>query len=187
MPATLSIPQLRAALNGRVITPDDAAYDQDRTVFYGGYDRRRPCDHHPGSRPKRRRARDGAGARTGLELAVRSGGHSPAGHSTSDGGIVVDLGQLRAPDLDVAGRTAWAQTGLTAGEYTTTTHAHGLATGFGDTASVGIGGITLAGGIGYLVRKHGLTRSRTAARVKVPSSTMETTHSSCRSSISNPS
>src|SRR5215211_2241341 len=60
-------------------------------------------------------------------------------------------------EIDVEGRTAWAETGLTAGEYTAATGAHGLATGFGDTRSVGIGGITLGGGVGYLVRKHGLT------------------------------
>ncbi len=88
---------------------------------------------------------------------MRSGAHSVAGHSVCDDGIVLDLANLRALDLDVAGRTAWAQAGLTAGEYTTAAGAHDLATGFGDTASVGIGGITLAGGVGYLVRKHGLT------------------------------
>jgi FAD/FMN-containing dehydrogenase len=93
----------------------------------------------------------------GLDLAVRSGGHSLAGHSTTDGGIVLDLSDLRALDIDPERRTAWAQTGLTAGAYTTAAGAHGLATGFGDTGSVGIGGITLGGGIGYLVRKHGLT------------------------------
>jgi FAD/FMN-containing dehydrogenase len=64
---------------------------------------------------------------------------------------------MRALDIDVKSRTAWAQTGLTAGEYTAATGAYGLATGFGDTGSVGIGGITLSGGVGYLVRKHGLT------------------------------
>jgi hypothetical protein len=59
--------------------------------------------------------------------------------------------------IDIGGRTAWAETGLTAGEYTTAADAYDLATGFGDTGSVGIGGITLGGGVGYLVRKHGMT------------------------------
>jgi FAD/FMN-containing dehydrogenase len=59
--------------------------------------------------------------------------------------------------IDVDSRTAWAETGLTAGEFTTAAGAHGLAVGFGDTGSVGIGGITLGGGVGYLVRKYGLT------------------------------
>ena len=54
----------------------------------------------------------------GLELAVRSGGHSGAGHGVSDGGIVLDLADMRALEIDVEGRTAWAETGLTAGEYT---------------------------------------------------------------------
>ncbi len=156
MQSTISIPRLRAALNGRVISPDDAGYDQARTVFYGGF------DHHPAVIVRVADATDvsrvvSLARETGLELAVRSGGHSNAGHSVSDGGIVLDLGEMRALDIDVAGRTAWAQTGLTAGEYTTTAGAHGLATGFGDTASVGIGGITLGGGVGFLVRKHGLT------------------------------
>jgi FAD/FMN-containing dehydrogenase len=70
---------------------------------------------------------------------------------------VLDLADMRALDIDPQARTAWAQTGLTAGEYTTAAAAPGLATGFGDTGSGGIGGITLAGGVGYLVRKHGLT------------------------------
>jgi FAD/FMN-containing dehydrogenase len=157
MQSTLSIPQLRTALNGRVITPDDAGYDQARTVFYGGFGERRPALII--------RAADATDVarvvelarETGLELAIRSGGHSNAGHSVSDGGIVLDLGEMRALEIDVAGRTAWAETGLTAGEYTTAAAVHGLATGFGDTGSVGIGGLTLGGGIGFLVRKHGLT------------------------------
>jgi FAD/FMN-containing dehydrogenase len=64
---------------------------------------------------------------------------------------------MKALDIDVEGRTAWAETGLTAGEYSVAAEEHGLATGFGDTGSVGIGGLTLGGGIGYLLRKHGLT------------------------------
>src|SRR6266542_4487236 len=156
MQSILSIPRLRAALNGRVIAPDDAGYDQARAVFYGGFDRR------PAVIVRVADATDVArvvslARQTGLELAIRSGGHSNAGHSVSDGGIVLDLGDMRALDIDVAARTAWAQTGLTAGDYTTATGKHGLATGFGDTGSVGIGGITLGGGVGFLVRKHGLT------------------------------
>src|SRR6185503_17999709 len=64
---------------------------------------------------------------------------------------------MKGLDIDVDGRTAWADAGLTAGEFTTAVGAHGLATGFGDTGSVGLGGITLGGGVGYLSRKHGLT------------------------------
>ena len=153
---TVSIPELRTVLNGRVIAPDDAGYDEARAVFYGGIDRRpalivRAADATDVSRVV-------ALARgSGLELAVRSGGHSLAGHSVSEGGIVLDLSDMKALEIDVEGRTAWAQTGLTAGEYTAAAGAHGLATGFGDVGSVGIGGLTLGGGIGYLVRKHGLT------------------------------
>ena len=88
---------------------------------------------------------------------MRSGGHSPAGHGVSDGGIVVDLAGLHRLQIDPQRRVAWAETGLTAAQYTTAAGDHGLATGFGDTGSVGIGGITLSGGIGFLARKHGLT------------------------------
>src|SRR6185503_19190078 len=85
------------------------------------------------------------------------GGHSTAGHCVSEGGIVLDLSNMRDLQIDVEGCTAWAETGLTAGEVTSALGAHGLAVGFGDTGSVGIGGITLGGGVGYLVRKYGLT------------------------------
>jgi FAD/FMN-containing dehydrogenase len=156
MTITTSIAQLRADLDGRVITPDDDGYAQARAVFYGSIDRRpavivRPADANAVARVVTL-ARE-----TGTELAVRSGGHSLAGHSVSEGGIVLDLADMRALEIDAEGRTAWAQTGLTAGAYTAAAGAHGLATGFGDTGSVGIGGLTLGGGVGFLVRKHGLT------------------------------
>src|SRR5215204_7257429 len=155
-PTAISIPKVRADVSGAVIGPDDAEYDRARAVFYGGFDLYpavivRVADEVD-------IARVIALAReTGLELAVRSGGHSVIGQGVSDGGIVIDLAGMRAIDVDAEGRTAWAQTGLTALEFTTATHAHGLGVGFGDTGSVGIGGITLGGGVGYLVRKHGLT------------------------------
>ena len=152
----LSIPQLRTMFNGQVIASDDSDYDQARTVFYGGIDRRPAVIIRVKAADEV--ARVLALAReTGLPLAVRSGGHSVAGHCVADGGIVLDLSEMRDLQINVEGRTAWAEAGLTAGEYTTAAGAHGLATGFGDTGSVGIGGLTLGGGVGYLVRKYGLT------------------------------
>ena len=152
----ISIAELRALFDGQLIAPEDTAYDDARTIFYGGIDRRPAAIVRPTDASQIAQvislARD-----TGLELAVRSGGHSFAGHSVSEGGIVLDLANMRALSIDPERRTAWAQTGLTAGEYTNAAAAHGLATGFGDTGSVGIGGITLGGGVGFLARKHGLT------------------------------
>ena len=150
------VADLRDRVGGRVIGPADADYDAARAVFLGSVDRRpaaivRVADDDD-------IAQVIATAReTGLELAVRSGGHSGAGHSTTEGGIVLDLSGRKGLEIEVDGRTAWAEAGLTAGELTTALGAHGLAVGFGDTGSVGIGGITLGGGIGYLVRKHGMT------------------------------
>ena len=152
----ISIPRLRAELAGRVITPEDAEYDGARRVALGGLDPRpavivRPANAEDVARVVR------LADENGVELAVRCGGHSSAGHSTIDGGLVLDLRDMNGIEIDAEGRTAWAETGLTAGEYTAAVAEHGLITGFGDTASVGIGGITLGGGVGYLVRKHGLT------------------------------
>jgi FAD/FMN-containing dehydrogenase len=151
-----AIAQLHAALDGRVITPDDADYEEGRAVFYRSKIRRPAAIVRPATAAAVARVVSLV-RETGMELAVRSGGHSLAGHSTSEGGIVLDLAEMRALELDAEKRTAWAQTGLTAAEYTTAAGTHGLATGFGDTGSVGIGGLTLGGGLGFLVRKHGLT------------------------------
>src|SRR6266542_3847167 len=155
-PTATSIAQLRKNVTGRVITADDPAYDDVRQVFSGEFDRRPAAIALVADDADV--ARVVAFAReSGLELAIRGGGHSGAGHCTTDGGIVLDLRDMKALDVDVEGRTAWAQAGLTAVEYSATTGDHGLVTGFGDTGSVGIGGITLGGGVGYLVRKYGLT------------------------------
>ena len=152
----ISIAELRNAINGRVIAPGDDGYDKARTVFIGGIDRRPDLIARPANDTDVAHLVSLARER-GLELAVRSGGHSSAAHSISEGGIVLDLRDMRALDIDVEGRTAWAQTGLTAGEYTDAAADYGLGTGFGDTGSVGIGGITLGGGVGFMVRKYGLT------------------------------
>jgi len=140
---------------GDVIAPHDPEYDEARTVFI-------PVDRRPAAIVRPLTATDVAVAvdyarTSGLELAVRSGGHSPAGHGTSEGGIVIDLARMKALELDVDARSALAQTGLTAGEVTAAAATHRLAVPFGDSPVVGIGGLTLGGGVGYLVRKHGLT------------------------------
>ena len=155
-PAPFSIDQLRQAVKGSVISPDDEDYDTARSIMYGGIDARPAAIVRVAGADDIAHVIDVA-RETGLELAVRSGGHSGAGHSTTDGGIVIDVRDLNDLDIDPAARTAWAGSGLTAGEYSTAAAEHGLGTGFGDTGSVGLGGITLGGGVGYLGRKHGLT------------------------------
>jgi FAD/FMN-containing dehydrogenase len=153
---SLNIDRLRADLMGRVIAPEDADYDAVRTGLSLEVVARpavivRPVDATDVSRVV------SLARETGMELAVRSGGHSLPGFGTSEGGIVLDLSSMKRLEINVEERTAWAEAGLTAGEYTAETSKHGLATGFGDTASVGLGGLTTGGGIGYLVRKYGLT------------------------------
>ena len=143
-----------ASLSGTVITPDDATYDDARHLHNTLIDRK------PALIVRAADAADVARSvvfakDSGLELAVRGGGHS--NHSTTDGGLVIDLSAMKGLHIDPERRLAWAQPGLTAGEYTAAAAAHGLATPFGDTGSVGIAGLTLGGGIGWLVRKHGLT------------------------------
>jgi FAD/FMN-containing dehydrogenase len=150
------IETLRAWISGDVIARGDAGYDEARTVFMPGIDRRpavvvRPVD-----------ALEVAfvvmlAKMTGVPPAVRGGGHSPAGHGVCDDGIVLDLGRMRKLALDPGNRLAWAEAGLTAGEVVDAAGAYGLTVPFGDHAGVGIGGLTLGGGVGYLVRKHGLT------------------------------
>ena len=148
--------QIRRQVTGAVIAPGDPDYDAARTVTMGGVDAR-PALIVRVAGTDDVRAVIVLAREHGLELAVRSGGHSGAAHSTVEGGIVLDVRDLDSFDIDVDGRTAWAGSGLTAGAYTTAAAEVGLATGFGDTGSVGLGGITTGGGVGYLVRKHGLT------------------------------
>lgn len=154
--ASPSILELRALFNGRVIAPDDSRYESARTVFYGGINSRpaaivRVADAGDVSRLV------SLAREHGFEIAIRSGGHSFAGFSSTDGGVVIDLSAMKDLQINLEEKTAWAEAGLTAGEFTNAVGAHGLAVGFGDSGSVGLGGLTLGGGVGYLVRKYGLT------------------------------
>jgi len=141
---------------GQVIDPEDPEYNKARVVFAGGFDKK-PAVIIKAANIKDVQNVIRLARETGMELAIRSGGHSSAGHSVSEGGIVLDLSQMKDIDIDLSTHSVWAETGLTAGEYTNAAAAHKLATGFGDTGSVGIGGITTGGGIGYLTRKYGMT------------------------------
>lgn len=152
----MSLADLKTAISGRLVTPTDADYDALRQVMYGGIDK------HPAVIVLPKTSGDVAVAvnyarNNGLELAVRSGGHSPAGYSVSEGGLTVDLREMNRIELDVPSRTAWAEAGATAAQFTQAAEQHSLAVGFGDTGSVGLGGLVTGGGVGYLVRKHGLS------------------------------
>ncbi len=156
MSVATALNALSSGLDGRLIQPRDDGYDAMRAVMYGGF------DLHPRAIVRAKSAADiqtvvTVAAANGVELAVRSGGHSNAGHSSTDTGIVLDLRDLKAIEIDEANKTVWAETGVTAEELTKATTAKNLVVGFGDAGSVGIGGITLGGGVGYLSRKWGLT------------------------------
>jgi FAD/FMN-containing dehydrogenase len=153
---------LAQRLSGRLVLPSHADYDAVRRVFPGHIDR------HPRAIAEVVDATDVAqviafARESGLELAVRCGGHSANGFGTTDRGIVLDVRQLRSIEIDDAQHTGWFGAGLSAADVTQAAWSAapegsaGGVIGFGDTGSVGISGITLGGGIGYLVRKHGLT------------------------------
>jgi FAD/FMN-containing dehydrogenase len=147
---------LRSRLDGELIAPQDGAYDEARHVFFKGIDRRPLAVARVAGAEDVARVVTAA-RETGLELAVRGGGHSRAGYGTTDGGLVIDLSAMNSVEIADDGRSAWVETGATAGQYTVATGERGRVTGLGDAGSVGIGGITLAGGIGFLTRKNGLT------------------------------
>ena len=148
---------LRGEIRGDVFEPSDHGFESEDGIFYKEYHQRRPLARVRVAETSDvskviEFARD-----TGAGLAVRAGGHSILGHSTSDGGLVLDLSGLKEIDVDIDRQRAWAGGGILAGDYTARMAEHGLATGFGDTGSVGIAGLTMGGGIGFLHRKLGLT------------------------------
>ena len=137
------------------LRPGDAGYDDARRVWNGTIDR------YPALVARCRSTDDVAGAvrmatTTGLELAVRGGGHSIPGHSVCEGGMVVDLTLMKRLEIDVDRAVAVAEPGLLWGEYDAGTQAHGLASPGGELSHTGVAGLTLGGGIGWLSRRYGL-------------------------------
>jgi FAD/FMN-containing dehydrogenase len=153
---TTLVSQLRTHLRGTLLRPDEEGYDETRRVWNGAIDRR------PGLIARCAGADDVVTAvrfarQHDLEVSVRGGGHSIAGHSVCDDGLMIDLSNMKAIKVDPQAKTATAAGGVLFGEFDRATQAHGLATTGGVVSHTGIGGLTLGGGLGHLMRKHGLT------------------------------
>jgi FAD/FMN-containing dehydrogenase len=141
---------------GRLIRANHVDYDTARAVWNGAIDRRprliARCIGTGDVAAAVRFARD-----HDLEIAIRGGGHNVAGTAVCDDGIVIDLSAMRAVWVDPANRKAWVQGGALWGDVDHETQAHGLATTGGIVSHTGVAGLTLGGGVGWLMRKHGLT------------------------------
>jgi len=152
----IAISALKRSMNGELLTPDTAGYATARQLANLRYDRR------PTLIARCRASRDVAAAVTfarehGLEIAVRSGGHSIPGHSAGDDGMMIDLSQMKTIRIDPDRRLARVQPGVTNGELVLATQEYGLSTTTGTCATVGMGGSTLGGGIGWLMGRFGAT------------------------------
>ena len=155
-PPTLDLEGLRTGFRGPVIGPDDESYREARSIWNGAIDRRPACiarctgvaDVAAAVRFARKRD---------LLVAVRSGGHGVGGHALCDGGLVIDLSPMKGIRVDPTARTARAEAGVLWGELDRETQLFGLATVGGIVTHTGIAGLTLGGGIGWLMRKHGAT------------------------------
>jgi FAD/FMN-containing dehydrogenase len=151
-----AIRKFQAGVRGQLIEPGDQAYELARRV------RNRAIDRHPGLIILCADVSDvllavGFAREHELLVAVRGGGHSYAGHSACDDGIVVDLSPMKGIQVNTLARTAHAEAGLTLGEYDHATQVYGLATPLGTVAETGISGLTLGGGLGWLMSKYGLS------------------------------
>jgi FAD/FMN-containing dehydrogenase len=147
---------LRSKVNGEVIAPQDAAYDEARKVYNGMIDKR-PAAVVRCTGPADVAAVIAVARAEGLDLSVRGGAHSAPGFGTNDGGLVIDLSGLQDVVVNPETQTARAGGGCTWSVFNDATNAHGLATTGGIIGSTGIAGLTLGGGIGYLARKYGLS------------------------------
>ena len=151
-----TINDLRSRFAGSLITPDHAEYGSARRVWNGMIDRR-PALIARCSGESDVKAALGFARAERLPIAVRGGAHSIAGNSTVEGGVVIDLSGMRGVRVDRERRVAVAEAGLTWGGFDAATQESGLAVTGGLISTTGIAGLTLGGGIGWLMRKHGLT------------------------------
>jgi FAD/FMN-containing dehydrogenase len=148
--------EFRASFGGQLVRPADPGYEQHRRIWNGSIDRSPAliarCAGVADVIHAVRFARE-----HGLTVAVRSGGHSFPGHSVCDGGLVIDLASMKGVRVDPEAGTARAQAGVLLGELDRETQEFGLAVPAGIVTHTGLAGLTLGGGIGWLMRKYGLT------------------------------
>jgi len=150
-----ALPRLRSNLHGSLILPGDTGYDEARAVWNASIDRRPAAVVRCADVGDVERALDFA-HRHDLVVAVRGGGHSFAGKGTCDGGLVIDLATMKQVEVDAVRRVARAQGGCTLADFDAATAAHGLATTMGTAPPTGIAGLTLGGGLGWLMGRYGL-------------------------------
>jgi FAD/FMN-containing dehydrogenase len=152
----VAVTQFTKRLNGTVIQPGDAQFDQARRVWNGMIDKTPALIARCAIVDDVKAAIEFARTHE-LLVAVRGGGHSVAGHGTCDGGLVIDLSLMQEVRVNPVERIAVVQPGLTWGGLDRATQAHGLAVTGGIVSATGVAGLTLGGGLGWLMRKHGLT------------------------------
>jgi len=152
----ISVPtQTRSRFGGALLEPSDDGYDDARRIHNGMIDKR------PGLIARCTSTADvveavGIGRQASVEVAVRGGGHNVAGKAVTDGGLMIDLAPMRTVEVDPTCRTVRAEAGVTWGELNDAAAVHGLATTGGQVSTTGVAGLTLGGGLGYLMGKHGL-------------------------------
>jgi FAD/FMN-containing dehydrogenase len=167
-----SLDELRQSLAGEVISPEDAGYDAARRCYNALVDRRPAVIARCAGPDDVAAAFEFARAEE-LEVAVRGGGHNPAGHCVADGVLVIDLSLLRKIEVDGDARIARSGGGATWLDFDTATQAFGLVTPGGVVGSTGVAGLTFGGGIGHLTAQHGLTcDSLVGAEIVTPDGTV---------------
>jgi FAD/FMN-containing dehydrogenase len=142
-------------LSGTVLVPGDVGYDEARAVHNGMIDKRPAviarCLNTADIADTVRFARA-----EGLEISTRGGGHNVAGKAVTEGGVMVDLSQMRGAYVDPSSRRARVQGGATWNDYNRATHQHGLASTGGVISTTGVAGLTLGGGVGWLMGQYGM-------------------------------
>ena len=156
----MNVDSLKSEFRGELLTPGSDGYDAARRLWNGMIDRR-PAVIARCTGPEDVRAVVRFAARENIYPAVRAGGHGAAGLASVDDGLVIDVSPMKRIEVDGNARTATAESGLTWGEFDRSTQAHGLATTGGLVSTTGIAGLTLGGGVGWLMGQHGLSCDNT--------------------------